>query len=32
MNLAIDLETIVHLLMFILAFAAMYLGFLSDSM
>lgn len=30
--MAIDFETVVHLVMFVIAFAAIYLGFLSDSM
>ena len=30
--MAVDFETTLHLLMFVVAFAAMYLGFLSDSM
>ena len=28
----IDFQTLVHLLMFVVAFGAMYLGFLSDSL
>lgn len=28
----LDLETLAHVVMFVVAFAGMYLGFLSDSM
>ena len=30
--MAIDIETLIHLVMFIVAFGVMYLSFLSDSM